>query len=45
MLGSARTKITFEDGGTMEIYHLDRQATETEVGCNSDRGDVLRLPV
>ena len=28
---SARTGIFFDDGEILEIYHLDKQATETEV--------------
>jgi hypothetical protein len=31
-LGSVRTEILFDDSGILEIYHLGRQAAETEVG-------------
>jgi hypothetical protein len=36
--GNARTEILFKDGGTLEIYHIRRQATETKVGRGEKSG-------
>jgi hypothetical protein len=30
--GSERTEILFNDGGIVEIYHLDKQANEADFG-------------
>jgi hypothetical protein len=38
--GSVRTKILFDDGGILEIYHLERQATLTGVGLL--RGEIVK---
>ena len=41
--GNTRTEIPFNDGGIVEIYHVDRQETETvtEVGWGRDRGNIF----
>jgi hypothetical protein len=40
---NTRTEIPFNDGGIVEIYHVDRQETETvtEVGWGRNRGNIF----